>query len=185
MLKFLLGSILRMLKNSYDVYKKYQVTLKQGCNISNPKNISIGKGFIISPFCQLFAQGKLGDAEIVIGENVGLNYNVMINADVGGTIIIGDNVRIGPYTVLRASNHKYDDVSMPICKQGHIPGKIIFEDDVWLGAHVSVLGSVRIGRSSVIGAGSVVVSDIPAFSVAVGVPAKVIKSRMTDFESDC
>jgi acetyltransferase-like isoleucine patch superfamily enzyme len=108
MLKFLLTSILQMikdtavgLKNRNDVFKKFQVNLKQGCKISNPLNITIGTGFGISPFCQLFAQGELGDAEIVIGDNVALNYNVMINADCGGTVKIGDNVRIGPYTVMR------------------------------------------------------------------------------------
>jgi len=55
---------------------------------------------------------------------------------------------------------------------------------VWLGSHVTVLANVTIGKSSVIGAGSVVVTNIPPFSVAVGVPAKVIKSRMRNFESD-
>ena len=172
------------LKNRNDVFKKFQVNLKQGCKISNPENITIGTGFGISPFCQLFAQGELGDAEIVIGDNVALNYNVMINADCGGTITIGDNVMIGPYTVMRAANHKFSDVIIPICEQGHDPGRIIIEENVWLGSHVTVLANVKIGKSSVIGAGSVVVTNIPPFSVAVGVPAKVIKSRMRNFESD-
>ena len=191
MLKFILKSIVPIikastdnLKNRYDVFKKFQLHLKQGCKISNPQNITIGTEFGISPFCQLFANGELGDAEIIIGDNVALNYNVMINADCGGSITIGDNVRIGPYTVMRASNHKYSDVNIPIYEQGHNPGRIIIEEDVWFGGHVTVLPNVKIGRSSVIGAGSVVVSDIPPFSVLAGVPAKVIKSRMIDIESD-
>lgn len=159
------------------VYQKWKFILTKGRVITNPDNITIGSEFGMSPYCQLFAHGKTSDTKIIIGNNVGLNYNVMINADCGGKIIIGDNVRIGPYTVMRAANHKFDDIDRPIYTQGHESGEIIIEEDVWLGAHVTVIANVRIGRSSVIGAGSVVTSDIPSFSVAVGVPAKVIKMR--------
>tara|TARA_B100001971_G_C18211536_1_gene551028 strand:+ start:591 stop:992 length:402 start_codon:yes stop_codon:yes gene_type:complete len=128
-------------------------------------------------YSQLLAQGQSGDASIFIGDNVALNFNVMINADCGGTIIIGNDVRIGPYTVMRAANHRFDAMDLPIYKQGHDSGQIIVEDDVWLGAHVTLLPNIKIGKSSIIGAGSVVTSDIPPFSIAAGIPAKVIKRR--------
>ena len=130
----------------------------------------------MSPNCHLFAQGEIGKSTIVIGENVSLNYNVMINADMG-EIFVGDNVLIGPYAVLRAANHRYKDITIPINKQGHEPGKIIIKDNVWLGAHVTVLPNVTIGESSIVGAGSVITSDIPPFSIAVGNPARVILNR--------
>ena len=91
---------------NYRVYSKWGFVQPQGSVIRNIENVTIGKEFSISPHCQLFAQGKIGDAKIVIGDNVSLNYNVMINADCGGRIRIGNDVRIGPYTVLRAANHK-------------------------------------------------------------------------------
>jgi virginiamycin A acetyltransferase len=55
--------------------------------------------------------------------------------------------------------------------------EVVIEDDVWLGYNVTVLPGVTIGQGSVIGAGSVVTSDIPPYTVAVGNPAKVIKTR--------
>lgn len=57
-------------------------------------------------------------------------------------------------------------------------GDIIIEDDVWLGHSVTVCAGVTIGRGSVIGAGAVVTRDVPPYSIAVGAPAKVIKSRI-------
>ncbi len=174
--RFLRRFFARLAEN-YLIYRKYGLILSDGQIIRNPENITLGKNFGMGPNCQLFAQGKSGDASIIIGNNVGLNFNVMINADCGGTIVIGDDVRIGPYSVMRAANHRSEDVNRPIYSQGHTPGTITIEDDVWLGAHVILLPNVKIGRSTIIGAGSVVTSDIPPYCVAAGVPAKVIKFR--------
>jgi len=170
---------LKNLELKYRIYKKYSILIGDNQIITNPDNIHIGKLFAMSPFCQLLAQGIKGDALIKIGNNVAFNYNVMINADCNGKIIIGNNVRIGPYTVMRASNHKIDNLDIPICEQGHLAGEIIIEDDVWLGAHVTVLPNVKIGTSSVVAAGSVVTKDISPYSIAGGVPAKLIKFRNT------
>lgn len=57
-------------------------------------------------------------------------------------------------------------------------GAIVIDDHVWIGEMVCILGNVHIGKSSIIGAGSIVTHDIPAYSVAVGNPAKVIKNLM-------
>jgi acetyltransferase-like isoleucine patch superfamily enzyme len=56
-------------------------------------------------------------------------------------------------------------------------GPVILGEDVWLGAGVIILGGIRIGKGSIIGAGSVVTRDIPEYSIAVGVPARVVKVR--------
>jgi acetyltransferase-like isoleucine patch superfamily enzyme len=55
--------------------------------------------------------------------------------------------------------------------------KVIIEDDVWIGANATILPGVRVGKGSVIGAGSVVTNDIPEYSIAVGIPARVISKR--------
>jgi galactoside O-acetyltransferase len=177
LIKFMIKRIIRDITLKIKAYKKYNILLIQGKIINNSNNISIGSKFNMSQNCHLFAQDKTGESKIIIGDNVALNFNVHINADCGGKIIIGDNCMFGPYTVIRASNHKYDNINIPIYKQGHNPGEIIIESDVWIGAHTSILPNVKIGQSSVIGAGSVVTSDIPPFSVAAGVPAKIIKMR--------
>ncbi len=156
---------------------KFQAFIPKGVCIHYPENIKVGKNFSLGEYCQLFCQDPENGSRLEIGDDVALNSFVMLNAGCGGTIDIGDNVVIGPMTVIRAANHRFNDPNVPIRAQGHRGGHIKIEDDVWLGAHVTVLPNVTIGRSSVIGAGSVVTKDIPPYSVAVGNPAKVIRSR--------
>ncbi|MBK1857180.1 hypothetical protein JIN80_02845 [Cerasicoccus arenae] len=79
-----------------------------------------------------------------------------------------------------AANHIFDDPGKPIHGQGLQQMPIIVEDDVWIGGRVNLTAGVTIGSGSVIGAGSVVTKDIPAGSIAVGIPAKVIKNRNCD-----
>lgn len=112
---------------------------------------------------------------IKIGNNVKLNRGVFITANT--YIKIGDNVMIGPYTVINSGNHIYEDSTKLIQEQGHKVGKIQIEEDVWIGSNVTILAGVKIGKGSVIGAGAVVNNNIPDYSVAVGVPAKVVKKR--------
>lgn len=152
---------------------KYKVFIPPTSYI-HPNNITIGKNFGISPFCQIFAH----EGKISIGDNVSLNHHVSINADCKGEIRIGNDVMMGPMTVMRASNHRFDATDVPMRLQGHEGGRIIIEDDVWIGASVVVLPNVRIGRGSIIGAGAVVTKDIPPYSIAVGNPAKIIRSRI-------
>jgi galactoside O-acetyltransferase len=163
------------IKMRFDFFRLHRVFLPRGAVANRIDNIKIGKQFTLAPFCQLFCQDRTG-SELVIGDRVSLNYNVMVNAD-GGKIYLGNNVIIGPQTVLRAANHRFEDPNLPIRDQGNKGGAIVVEDDVWIGANVVVLPDVKIGKGSVIGAGSVVTRDIPEYSVAVGVPARVIKSR--------
>lgn len=115
--------------------------------------------------------------KVSIGINCSFNRNVFIDAGEKGEIIIGNNVMIGPNTLLRAEDHAFDRIDIPICEQGHKAGIIKIEDDVWIGANVVITKDVTIGEGCVIGAGAVVTHDIPPYSVAAGVPARVIKSR--------
>jgi acetyltransferase-like isoleucine patch superfamily enzyme len=97
--------------------------------------------------------------------------------DPSGRITIGSGVRIAPYVFIIAANHRFEDPDRPIYQQGLANAPVTIEDDVWIGARVTVTAGVTIGRGSVIGAGAVVTRDIPPYSIAVGVPAKVVKSR--------
>lgn len=112
------------------------------------------------------------------GKLTTIGSNVFINSDAyfmdGGQITIGDNAFIGPkcgfYTALHAEN--IEDRNKGLEKA--LP--ITIEDNVWLGGNVSILPGVTIGEGSIIGAGSVVHKDIPANSVAVGVPCRVVRA---------
>lgn len=104
-------------------------------------------------------------------------YSVLVGVRDGGPIRIGNGVRIAPHVMIFAANHNFADTDTPIFKQGITAAPVTVEDDVWVAGKVMITAGVRIGHGSVIGAGAVVTQDIPPWSVAVGVPARVIKSR--------
>lgn len=110
------------------------------------------------------------------GKHIHFGKNVFVNSgcrfqDQGG-IWIGDNVLIGHNAVLATLNHNPD----PQKRGNLIPSRIVIGNGVWLGANVTVLPGVTIGEGAIIAAGAVVTKDIPARTVAAGVPAKVIKT---------
>ena len=94
-----------------------------------------------------------------------------------GPIEIGKNCLIGSHSGIYGNNHNFDNPELKIVEQGITCKGIAIEDDCWLGTGVKVLDGVTIGQGSVIGAGAVVTKDIPPYSVAVGVPARVISRR--------
>ncbi|MBE3654118.1 hypothetical protein BOO93_15850 [Vibrio navarrensis] len=114
---------------------------------------------------------------VVIGSNVSINYNCHIACI--NHIKIGDNVLIASRVYISDHSHgktDFSDIYVPPSKREIVSkGPVIIEDDVWIGEAVSVLPGVTIGRGAIIGANSVVTKDIPAYCVAAGVPAKVIK----------
>ena len=112
---------------------------------------------------------------IEIGDNSGIGINAQLNAS--GGVTIGKNVMMGPDVVILTQDHKHDDVTKSMMEQGFEKASVIIEDDVWIGIRVIILAGVRIGRSSIIGAGAVVTKDIPPFSIAGGNPARAIKQR--------
>jgi len=109
--------------------------------------------------------------------------NEMVSVGTRSVIYGADDVEIGRYSLLSncvelmSGNHVYKDPATPIRFQGRETGKISIGEDVWLGAYVIVLPGVTIGKGSVIGAGAVVTKDIPPYSVAIGVPARIVKKR--------
>lgn len=131
------------------------------------------------------APGACIQGAITIGEDCTVQaYSVLVGVKDGGEITIGNGVRIAPHVMIFAANHIFSDTSIPIYKQGVETAPIIIEDDVWIAGQVMVTAGVRIGHGSVIGAGAVVTKDIPAWSVAVGSPARVIKSRKPQNSAD-
>lgn len=113
-------------------------------------------------------------AMLTIGDGCYINYGTSISARAG--VSIGSNVAIGQYSIIMD-----DDYHSPT--DHHRAGRrapIVVGDDAWLGARVIVLRGAHIGRGAVIGANSVVTGDIPAYSVAVGSPARVIRRTRED-----
>ncbi len=140
--------------------------------IAGMKNIALGNGARIGRGCFLTA----ASGQLVIGENVSISPCVNIGAD-NGVIEIGAHAAIGPGTVIRAANHRFDVPDVPIMRQGHNRGKVIIEDDVWIGANCVITPDVRIGRGAIVGAGAVVTRNVAPFSIVGGVPAHEIGRR--------
>lgn len=108
-----------------------------------------------------------------LGENT--NFNGMAIHGTG-EVIIGDNFHSGQQCMMFTSNHNYEGDAIPYDKT-FITKNIVIEDNVWLGTRVIIMGGVTIGEGAIIQAGSVVVSDIPEYSIAGGSPAKVFSQR--------
>jgi acetyltransferase-like isoleucine patch superfamily enzyme len=121
-------------------------------------------------------------------ENLSLGNNVSIPrfAHIFCTdapLTIGNNVIFGPAPTIVTGDHRIDVIGKPIFlsydKLPENDAPVIIEDDVWIGAHVTILKGVTIGRGSVVAAGGIVNKSTPPYSINGGVPARVIKFRFT------
>lgn len=117
----------------------------------------------------------LNGDRVEMGEKVGFNYGCYVNGF--GGLTIGDRTIIGPYTMIHTANHEMD-TGRPIPEQGWNLGPVDIGPDCWIGMGVCILPGVTIGEGCVVGAGSVVTRDLEPYAVAVGNPAKPIKSRV-------
>ena len=173
------------------------VIFGKNLTIRHPQKIRIGNNVIIDDNCLIDAKGETNEG-MVIGDNVtigrnsslvckngnikiGSNVNITTNVNMicgeSGEIVVGNNIDIGSFTHLSGGTYNHSGTDMLPSAQGGISRGIVLEDLVWIGAGVIVLDGVTIGDKSIIGAGAVVTEDIPPGSVAVGVPAKVVRKR--------
>ena len=114
---------------------------------------------------------------IYLGKNSHINQYCCIWASENSKIVIGDNVLMGPGVRIFSSNHGMSRTDIPMNIQEIKEKDIVIGDDVWIGANSVVVAGVKIGKGSVIAAGSVVTKDIPEYIIAGGIPAKPLKKR--------
>ena len=112
-------------------------------------------------------------ARIEIGDNVWLGESTMVTS--GCRIDIEDDVIIGPHTVVCDVDHVVGSDGMPTRALAGRPIRIC--QGAWIAANCNIVKGVTVGKGAIIGSGSVVTKDIPAYSTAVGVPARVIRER--------
>lgn len=136
-------------------------------------NFSLGANSTIEDFSTI----NNGVGEVIIGDRsrIGMS-NVII-----GPVYIGNDVILAQNIVMSGLNHGYEDVNIAPKYQKVTTSPIHIEDEVWIGANVSIVAGVTIGKHSVIAAGSVVTKNVPPFAIAVGNPARIIKQY--NFES--
>ena len=153
----------------------------------NPDRLFIGATTHIHPYCRIeiitenpHLEGPplpATDARIEIGDRVVINSFTHLGAM--SRIVLGNDVGIASGVCIEDHHYEYEQVSddKPLKKQPFRVAEVVIEDGAMIGEHVTILPGVRIGRNSWIGANAVVTTDIPAYSIAAGVPARVLRSR--------
>ena len=171
------------------------VTFGANVVLRHPKKIRIGDNVVVDDNCCLDAKGTDNEG-ISLGNGVFLGRNTILSCKNGDIVIedeanlgfnievfsasrvrIGRKVLVAAYTYLVGGDHLYDRVDVPVLDQGRTARGIDVGDHVWLGAHVVVTDGSRIGRDAIVGAGAVVVGEVPEFAIATGIPAMVVRDR--------
>lgn len=143
------------------------------------EDVYVSPGATVNPRHLVLGVGTSVGSETQIGVNLEMGARCTVNAGavVRGKIKIGDDVRIATGAQILGFNHGFQDLTKPIHEQPITRTGIVIGDDVWVGANAVVLDGVKIGSHAIIGAGAIVTKNIPSWSVAVGNPASVIRSR--------
>ncbi len=145
------------------------VVFEEPAKILDPERISIDDDVLFMHGTYISPCGK----HVVIGSHTHFApYAVLY-----GPLIIGKYCAIAAHVVFASVGHGYERVDIPMVEQKTQTKEIVLEDDVWIGANAVVVGGVRIGTGSIVGAGAVVTKDVPPFSVVGGTPARVIRDR--------
>lgn len=143
----------------------------------NKKHIFLGKNVCIRPYARIEPiinwHGQKFNPKIEIEDNVTIEQNIhLICAE---KVFIGNSTLISSFVFITDLNHDFEDVSLSVMQQGLSVIPTIIDKNCFIGTGVKIMAGVHIGEHSVIGANAVVTHDIPPFSVAAGIPARVIK----------
>lgn len=133
----------------------------------------LGKNALIESLCAICTWH--GDVILQDGASIGIGSIVM------GPVLIGEGSACSQNCFIRGQSHHYEDISKNFLRQGVETEQVVIGKNVWIGANSVIPPGVKIGDNSVIGAGSTIIEDVPAYSVAAGNPAKIIKQY--DFET--
>lgn len=137
-------------------------------------NVAIGEGSLVGDGVWLNVCTPQSGARIVIGRRVQTGRHSNINS--GGLVELGDHCLLGPRATISNADHVTADPMRPYMDQGAVlGGRTLIEENCWIGSGAAVLGSVTVGRGSVVGALAVVLADAPPMSVLVGNPARIVK----------
>ena len=163
--------------------------------LRHPHKIHIGDNVVVDDNCLLDAKGdtnrgirigsgvfvgrntilscKNGDIELGDGANVGFNCEIFS----ASRVAIGARTLIAAYAYVIGGDHDLSDPSVAVLDQPRVSAGVTIGEGVWIGAAVKILDGVTIGDRAVVGAAAVVRENVPAASIAVGIPARVVGSR--------
>jgi acetyltransferase-like isoleucine patch superfamily enzyme len=148
------------------------VVFEAGVLVFHPEHIEIGDDVYVGhqTILKAYHVGRMR-----IGSGTWIGQQCFLHS--AGGIEIGENVGIGPGVRILTSSHRLDQLDRPILHSDLERAPVTVEDGADLGVGAILLPGVRIGRGAQVGAGAVVAGDVPALSIAAGVPARIIGTR--------
>jgi acetyltransferase-like isoleucine patch superfamily enzyme len=168
-LKPVLKSIVTKKQKSISSYHVHPTAI-----LYNSENILLDATSLITEF--VIVRAPLARLKVGKYSQIG-SSSVLLTGQYG--ITIGEHVMIAPHCVMAAGNHEYRNLDVPMMFAGDFSnGPIVIEDDVWIGANCTIADNVTIGKGSIISANSLVNKSIEPYSIAGGVPCKVLSSRL-------
>jgi acetyltransferase-like isoleucine patch superfamily enzyme len=139
--------------------------------------VVLGNNVNVGEYTRIEASGTITDIGkgVKIGDNTGIGSFSFIGG--AGGVLIGRDVIMGQWVSFHPENHNFERLDTLIRLQGVNRKGIVIEDDCWIGAKVTFVDGAHVGHGCVIAAGALVRGYIPPYSVAVGIPARIIRSR--------
>lgn len=139
-------------------------------DLQEPLNLHFGDGVVIHKEVSFRGRGTLR-----IGNFSSINSGVIFSLTCDMTI--GDSCMIADRVSFRTADHAFSDLNVPMLLQGEMRAPITLQEDVWIGANVTVLRGVTIGKGAIVGANAVVNRDVEEYRIVGGVPAREIGNR--------
>jgi acetyltransferase-like isoleucine patch superfamily enzyme len=171
------------------------VVFGQHVVLRHPHKIHLGNNVVVDDLCLLDAKGesnrgihigngvfigrhtilscKNGGIDVADGANIGFNCEVFS----ASRVTIGRHVLIAAYTYVIGGDHDFSDPTKTVLEQTRTSAGVTIGDGAWIGAGAKILDGVTLGEGAVIGAGAVVRDPVPAFAIAVGIPARIVGTR--------
>jgi len=157
-------------------FRKSRIEIGNNCSFNSAKNsLLIG---LLRP-CTFVTLAE--NSEIILGNNVGISGGIIIAAS---KIILGNNVMIGANCTILDTDFHHSDLQKRKVDNSFPTRPIVIKDNVFIGANCLILKGTTIGKNSTIGAGSVVITDIPENTIAAGNPCKIIIRKSIESKSD-
>ncbi|HNW74005.1 MAG TPA: DapH/DapD/GlmU-related protein [Bacteroidales bacterium] len=146
--------------------------------VRNGKGVEMGNNSSVSSYCNIFPREPGYDGRLVIGKGSNIGDNTII--DTSDDVIIGEQVALGPHDIVYTHDHDYRSDSFAAWKGGVHTGKVVVEDGAWVGARVTLLPGVTIGKRAIVAAGSVVTKDVAPGDIVGGIPAKSLLKKQSN-----
>lgn len=167
-----LGRNITVQANKSNIHFARSVSVQDNVFIQGSGTFTVGEKCIIKRDAYIICS----KGEFRMGDNSGIGKRCEISVN-GGSITIGNHVRIASNVFITNANHDFSETGKPIMEQGVVTRDVVIEDDVWIGHGAIILPGVRIGKGAIIAAGAVVTKTVEPLAIVGGNPARFIKSR--------